>query len=136
MFGKFLTSWVAIWYLQSYSSIGDFMSLKNSIRRENYPVGKIICGWSPGPDPLVFKCWPSIEMNCCKTICLVESHSQDVNANTGVLSVLPHTFHVRLTSVAHCHPKREYTCDLDSVSFIEILATINLYYNYSFLYLR
>ena len=26
-----------------------------------------------------------------------------------------------------CYPKREYTCVLDSASFIEILATINLY---------
>ena len=86
---------------------------------------------------------------CCTTICLVESHSQGVHANTGVLSVLPHTFHVMLTSVVHCHRKTEYghalcftlhiqcnaniSCSLssayvlDCVSFIEILATINLY---------
>ena len=43
---------------------------------------------------------------------LVKSHSQDVHANTGVLSALPNTFHVMLTSVVHCHPKREYTCVL------------------------
>ena len=27
----------------------------------------------------------------------------------GVLSALPHMCHVTLTSVVHCHPKREYT---------------------------
>ena len=62
----------------------------------------------------------------CMTICLVESHSHDVHANMGVISVLPHTIHVTLTSVVHCHQKREYTCVLDCVSFIEILATINI----------
>ena len=56
------------------------------------------------------------------------SHSQDIHANTGVLSVLPHTFHVTQTSDVHWHQKREYTCVFDSVSFTEILVMINLYY--------
>ena len=34
----------------------------------------------------------NILVQCCTTICLVESHSQDVHSNTGMLSVLPHTF--------------------------------------------
>ena len=31
--------------------------------------------------------------NCCTTICLVESHPQDVHAIRGMHSVLPYTFH-------------------------------------------
>ena len=34
-----------------------------------------------------------------------------------------------LRSVVHCHRKREYTCVLDCFSFVEILATIKLYYS-------
>ena len=64
---------------------------------------------------------------CCTTICLVESYSQDVHTNTGMLSALSHMFHVMLTSVVYCHRKRDYTCVLDGVSFIEILSMINLY---------
>ena len=65
---------------------------------------------------------------CCTTICLVESHSQGVHANTGVLSVLPHTFHVMLTSVVHCHRKIEYTCVLDCVSF-NIIVSLTVFHS-------
>ena len=68
-----------------------------------------------------------------ETICRVKWHSQEAAANMRASSLLPYVSSVPLSvSCSLTSKERIYFVSFERVSFIELLATINLYYYLSF----
>ena len=83
---------VSFWWSSRASLVLNLFSQESLLQRKKTPA-----------------CWRILKRNwqlfqqCYKTICLVESRTQDAAANSGELSVLPHACSVSLTSVVHWH---------------------------------